>query len=110
VAARKHFTKKDRARIFAANDGACHICNGKIDGTTEAWEVEHVIPWALTQDDSDENLRPAHAKCHKAKTHGAERAMLNKTERQRLKNMGAWPKSRARMPSRPFPSTREARS
>jgi CRISPR/Cas system Type II protein with McrA/HNH and RuvC-like nuclease domain len=108
MAARKSFTKKERARLFGLYAGRCYLCEGAIDGTKEAYEIEHVIPWALTQDDSDGNLRLAHVKCHKAKTHGAERSMLNKVERQRLKNAGHWPKSKAKIPSRPFQSARGA--
>lgn len=106
---RKSFSKKERDRLFVLYDGQCHICTGQIRREVEAYEIEHVIPWALTQDDSDGNLRLAHVKCHKTKTHGAERAMLNKTERIRLRHLGAWPKPKgnARLPSRPFPKTRE---
>lgn len=108
MATRKSFSKKERARLFGLNGGQCYLCKGAIDGTREAYEIEHVIPWALTQDDSEDNLRLAHVKCHKEKTHGPERAMLNKTERQRLKNAGHWPKSKARIPSRPFNASRGA--
>ena len=105
---RKSFTKKERARLFSLYEGRCYLCTGSIDGTKEAYEIEHVIPWALTQDDSDENLRLAHVKCHKAKTHGPERLMLNKVERMRLKHQGHHPKSKRPLQSRGFPSTREA--
>ena len=108
--ARKSFTKKDRARLFNLYGGQCYLCKGAIDGTRERYEIEHVIPWALTQDDSDANLRLAHVKCHAEKTHGPERAMLNKTERMRLKHAGHWakPTGNARMPSRPFPKSRRS--
>lgn len=102
---RKSFSKKDRARIFAANAGECHLCGGKIDGTVEAWEIEHVIPYALTQDDSDTNLRPAHIKCHRVKTVD-DRQRISKAERQRLKHIGAWPKSKTPIKSRGFAPTR----
>ncbi len=104
MASRKSFSKKDRARLFLLYKGECYLCKGGIDSTKEAYEIEHVIPWALTQDDSDDNLRLAHVKCHKEKTHGAERGMLNKVERQRLKDQGHWPKAKgnARIQSRGF--------
>lgn len=104
--ARRSFSKKDRARIFAANDGVCHLCKGKIN-IGEAWEVEHVIPYALTQDDSDDNLRPAHVKCHAVKTHTEDRPRISKAERQRLKHIGAWPKSKTPLRSRGFGPTRD---
>jgi 5-methylcytosine-specific restriction protein A len=92
---RRRFTKKDRARIFAANSGKCHLCAGTID-IGEAWEVEHVIAWELTRDDSDANLRPSHVKCHKAKTHQQDRPVINQAKRREAKHTGAirakgWP-------------------
>ena len=86
--ARRSFSKKDRARIFAANDGICHLCSGGIE-VGQAWEVEHVIAWELTRDDSDENLRPAHVKCHKTKTHGQDRPVINQAKRREAKHTGA---------------------
>ena len=87
--ARKRFTDKDRARIFAANDGVCHICLKKIDGVREAWEIEHVIAWELTRDDSDDNLRPAHKLvCHQEKTHKRDRPAINQAKRREAKHNG----------------------
>lgn len=101
---RKTHSRKDRARIFAVNDGLCHLCAGKI-GVGEAWEVEHVIPYALTQDDSDGNLRPAHKKCHRTKT-DTDVTAIAKVVRMEAKHNGTWPKSRAPLQSRGFGSTR----
>jgi 5-methylcytosine-specific restriction endonuclease McrA len=86
--ARRRFTDKDRARIFAANNGVCHLCEQKIDGVREAWEVEHVIAWELTRDDSDDNLRPAHIDCHKRKTHEQDRPVINEAKRREAKHTG----------------------
>lgn len=85
---RKRFTDKDRARIFAANNGCCHLCGDKIDGVREAWEIEHVIAWELTRDDSDDNLRPAHIGCHKTKTHKQDRPAINRAKRREAKYQG----------------------
>ncbi|WP_181167744.1 MULTISPECIES: HNH endonuclease signature motif containing protein [unclassified Mesorhizobium] len=85
--ARRRFTDKDRARIFTANKGCCHLCDGKID-VAEAWEVEHVIAWELTRDDSDGNLRPAHIKCHQIKTHKQDRPAINQAKRREAKHKG----------------------
>ena len=100
---RKRFSRKDRQRIRAANGSRCHICKGLIrDG--QAWEIDHVIAWALTCDDSDDNLRPAHVKCHRRKTHKFDRPAINKTLRLAAKHRGEWPKpvGNARLQSRPF--------
>jgi len=107
MAQRKSFSKKDRARLFTLCAGECYLCSGKIDGTKEAWEIEHRIPWALTQDDSDSNLRLAHIKCHRVKTVD-DRQRISKAERQHLKHIGAWVKSKAKIPSRPFPKARQS--
>jgi len=89
MSARRSVSTRDRARLFAMHGGLCHICGEKIDGTREKWEVEHVIPWAYSRDDSDENRRPAHVHCHKEKT-VKDRRDIDKVERMRMKHIGAW--------------------
>ena len=102
--ARKRFTDKDRARIFARNNGTCHLCKQKIDGVREAWEIEHVIAWELTRDDSDENLRPAHVSCHKQKTHQQDRPAINEAKRREAKHLGI-KRPKQTMRSAPFPQS-----
>ena len=87
---------KERLRLFALHGGVCHICATKIDGTRERYELEHVIPWAISRDDSDENVQPAHVRCHATKT-TADRPVIAKVDRIRLKHQGAW---RSRTPMR----------
>jgi 5-methylcytosine-specific restriction protein A len=94
--ARKSLGTRERARLFLLHDGLCHICSVRIDGTRERWEVEHVIPWAISRDDSDENRKPAHVHCHAVKTKD-DRKDISKTERMRLKANGSW---RSRTPMR----------
>ncbi|MDG4650092.1 HNH endonuclease signature motif containing protein [Roseibacterium sp. SDUM158017] len=80
-----------RVRIFEAAEGVCHICGHVIDGTREAWDVDHVVPYALTRDDSDDNLRPAHELCHRgtgSKT-SDDVARIAKAKRVRAKHIGA---------------------
>ena len=78
-----------RARIFAAANGVCHICETVIDGTREPWEVEHVIALEISGDDSDDNLRPAHVACHKAKTR-EDAGRIAKAKRVAAKHTGAF--------------------
>ena len=78
-----------RLRIFERARGLCHICERPIDGTREAWEAEHVIPYALTRDDSDANLAPAHVACHARKTKGDVSAIA-KAKRVAAKFTGAY--------------------
>jgi 5-methylcytosine-specific restriction protein A len=56
-------------------------------GIGEAWEVEHVIAYALTRDNSDGNLRPAHVKCHRAKT-DVDVAAIAQAKRREAKHQG----------------------
>lgn len=83
---RRRWSTKDRAAIFLAADGLCHICSGKI-ATGEAWELEHVIPLAQGGDDEAHNLRPAHFKCHKAKT-AADAGNTAKAKRREAAHRG----------------------
>lgn len=66
---RPSMSKARRARIFERDGGVCYLCGGKVL-PGESWEAEHVIAWALSFDDSDENLKVAHkdGNCHAAKT------------------------------------------
>lgn len=64
---RPSMSKARRARIFEMYGGICYLSGVKI-GPNDAWDVEHVIPWWISQDDSDANLRPALKEPHKAKT------------------------------------------
>ena len=64
---RKTISVKLRVKIFAQNNGECHICGGKI-GVGESWQVEHRIPFAMGGADDESNWVPAHIKCHRTKT------------------------------------------
>lgn len=99
--ARKSFSRTERVRIFDLNGGKCYLCDQKIQ-VGEAWDLEHVVPWELTRDDSDDNVRPAHKHCHKIKTVSDIQA-IRKADRIRAKHIGAWPKSKRPLKSRGFP-------
>lgn len=107
MARRRSFSAKDRARIFAAHNGVCHICIGPIK-VGEAWEVEHVIPWALTRDDSDGNLRPAHKKCHREEKTGKDVADIAQAKRREAIHTGAVrPAGRIASPLKPAKPIRD---
>lgn len=95
---RPHFNRKERARLFSLHDGTCYLCEGRI-GADQAWEIEHVVPWELTHDNSDDNLRLAHAKCHKVKTANDIRG-IRKADRIKAKNDGTYPPSPTPLRSR----------
>lgn len=64
---RRRLTGKARLALLTAHNSRCHICGGAIE-PGQRWEVEHVIPLAMGGDDEPGNMRPAHSKCHRAKT------------------------------------------
>lgn len=91
---RKSFSRTERVRLWNLHEGICHICTHKIDGVREKWEVEHVIPFEMTRDNSDENCKPAHIKCHKIKTKQDVKDIA-KCKRREAFHIGAKPKSNA---------------
>ena len=99
---RRSISRTERVRIFEAAQGVCHICGQPIDGVRERWDVEHVIPLALGGDDKGDNLQPAHASCHAAKTPD-DVAKIAKAKRVAAKHQGARMKSK--MPYRRFDGT-----
>jgi 5-methylcytosine-specific restriction enzyme A len=96
---RRRRTGKQRLAILKAHGSACHLCGGHIH-ETEGFELEHVIALGLSRDDSDENLRPAHKKCHKAKT-VTDLAAIAKAKRIEVAHRGA-KSPKQKMKSRPF--------
>lgn len=105
---RKSFSTKERTRLFALNKGICHICEGKIDDSLDAWEIEHVNPLAMTGDNSDDNLKLAHKKCHAVKTK-QDVALIAEAKRREAKFKGAKrPSSKlAAKPKAPKQSTKQ---
>lgn len=89
--ARRTLSTKARLAVFTGANGTCHICGGKIQ-VGEAWDVEHVIPLAICNDDTPDNMRPAHVKCHKAKTR-QDKADIARAKRREASHKGARPKT-----------------
>lgn len=92
---RPSMTTRRKALIFSAHKGMCHLCGGRI-AVGEAWDAEHVIPWEISRDDSDDNLRPSHKKCHAVKTSN-DRRDIAKVQRMAAKHNGTWAKSKHRL-------------
>ena len=86
MTSRRRFTTLQRVALFEAHGGICHICKMKI-AVGDSWDIEHVIPWELTRDDSADNLRPAHKTCHKDKTRDDVRG-IRKADRIKAKHKG----------------------
>jgi len=87
---RRRMNTTRRARIFQDANGVCHICGEQIDGTRERWDADHVIPLEISGDDSDDNLRPAHERCHRAKTAQTDVPTIAKCKRVAAKHSGAY--------------------
>lgn len=101
---RPHFSRKERARIFALHEGVCYLCAGKINAC-EAWDIEHEIPWEISRDNTDANLRLAHRKCHVVKSR-ADAKDIAKVHRIAAKHNGTAPKTRTPLRSRGFAKSR----
>lgn len=86
---RKHRSTRERARLFALHRGVCHLCNGKINGAREAWDISHDIPLELGGADDDENSKPAHRKCHRKHTSEVDIPLIAKMKRREARNNGS---------------------
>ena len=96
---RRHRTALQRARIFTAHGGKCHLCGERIDGVKQGYELDHIIALALGGKDEEANLAPAHRDCHRAKSKG-DTTGAAKVKRVAAKHMGGRPKHR--WPARKF--------
>lgn len=104
---RPSMSKARRVRIFVKEDGRCYLCREKIK-IGQLFEVEHVIPWALSFDDSDDNLKVAHTVCHRTLKTGKDVARIAKAKRQ-AGETGQQARRAIKggsIPSRPFPKTK----
>ena len=97
---RRRFTELQRADIFMKAHGVCHICETPIKAG-QRWDLEHIIPLAMGGEDGGDNLRPAHRKCHAAKT-PIDQADIARAKRRHAKHIGA------KQPSR-FPGSRDSK-
>ena len=96
--------KAVRLRIFARYGGRCYL-SGRAIRAGDRWEAEHIIALANGGEHRESNLAPALVDAHKVKTK-ADAAIRSKINRVRAKHLGIFPKSRSRLPSRPFPKSR----
>lgn len=108
---RPSLSDRDRARLFKLHSGICHICGEKIDGTREAWDVEHVIPRNLLGRlaDTDENMQPAHRKvCHSEKSKRDAKNFAQAVRREH-RHMGAHQASKPLQGGKPLPGANPAK-
>lgn len=79
--------RKERVRLFEKSGGRCHICEQLIQAG-QAWDLEHIKAVADGGGEEDDNLGPAHIKCHRPKT-SAEATVRAKTRRMHANHIGA---------------------
>jgi 5-methylcytosine-specific restriction endonuclease McrA len=91
---RRRLSRIQRAALFKAHAGICHLCGGRI-GVGEAWQADHVIPLALGGTD----MAPAHVKCHARKT-PRDIAAIAKAKRRELRHLGIGRSGRPMLGSR----------
>lgn len=96
--------KRVKDRIWPREGGRCYLTGRKIM-PGDAFEFEHVIALTNGGQHRESNIRLALKAPHKFKTK-QDIDVRVKTTRQRLKHNNLWPKSKARIQSRPFPKSR----
>jgi 5-methylcytosine-specific restriction protein A len=89
---RPRISDRARKRLFELHRGLCHLCETPINPMIEAYDLEHVRPrWSFQnpkEADTDENIQPAHRRCHKLKTI-VEAGHRAKAIRREARAMGA---------------------
>jgi 5-methylcytosine-specific restriction endonuclease McrA len=93
-----------RLRVFERFGGVCQLTGIKIRPGME-WDVDHRTPLSMGGRHAEDNLQPVLRASHREKTK-AEAASRSKADRMKAKHLGLWPKSKAQIRSRGFPSSR----
>jgi len=91
-----------RLNFFLKRKGMCSTCTQKIDAG-KAWDIDHILPFALGGTNQPENLQILCKPCHKAKTTKTDIPRIAKTRRLKAKHLGAQSSSH-----RPIPGSRRS--
>ena len=94
-----------RARVFEAYGGRCYRSGRKIM-PGDAWALDHIQALANGGQHRESNLAPILEEAHKEKT-AEDMRIKSKITRMKQKHLGIFPRSKAKIPSRGFPSTRD---
>jgi Restriction endonuclease len=100
---RKRLTPSRRVAILDRHEQTCHICGGEIT-TSDKWHLEHIKPLWLGGEDEEDNLAPAHTRCHAEKT-AEEAGARAKSDRVRNK---AWTGRTKARKGRPMPGGKDS--
>jgi 5-methylcytosine-specific restriction enzyme A len=82
---RREFPAKVKLAAWKRCGGNCEDCGFKIIGTPE---YDHVRPDGLFGEPTLENCQVLCSKCHKLKTHGHDRPIMAKADRQMKSRAG----------------------
>lgn len=94
-----------RLRVFEAYKGRCHWTGRKIEVGDE-WDLDHVTALINGGSNRESNLAPIlRGKPHKEKT-AADVAEKSKVARIKAKHLGVFPKSKSKLQSRGFQTSR----
>lgn len=93
-----------RDRIMEREGNKCHLCGCEIDG--KKWDLDHVVALINAGENRESNLKPAHRKCHIAKT-AADLAEKAKVAAIRKKHLGIT-RSSGKLRGAPFPISEKA--
>lgn len=71
---RSRISKKTKDLLLEIQEGKCRNCKKELGGI---YDVDHIIPHTICNDDSDSNLQLLCPNCHAEKTRGGERKRIN---------------------------------
>lgn len=99
---RKRRSSGQREAICKSRNWTCHLCDGPIDPVRQSYQLDHIKPLWAGGEDTDDNLGPAHNKCHLQKSVG-DTPIIAKANRMRAKHLGTKRKGRPMWGSRLSP-------
>lgn len=84
---RARLSARERERCLEGNKRLCCLCGAPIQ-PSEGFDIHHVIELACGGEDTPENRKPCHRKCHRDYTAKVSAPRAAKTRRQHQKNLG----------------------
>lgn len=100
---RQEFSRKQRLEIWTRANGHCEACKAKLK--VGEGEYDHRIAQAYGGENTVENGQLLCRVCHGKKT-GIDKGITEKVKRIRDKHLGVFPRSKAKIRSRGFASSR----
>jgi 5-methylcytosine-specific restriction protein A len=85
---RRRMTPTRALKAWENTGGVCVVCSLKIDGTKEAWFVEHPRALELGGADDDVNIGPAHYERCKAIKDADDHSRAGKAKRNKRAELG----------------------